>query len=157
MKVLFLFYSLFVLQSDVPELNGKIMDFVNKSIGKKIGTGECWDLAAEALEYSGAFHDRTSEKTIYIFGKEFDPKKDKVYPGDIVQMKNITLRYEKDNAIYTETMTLHTAIIFEVRGSGDFEIAHQNTSYSGKKVGLSSFRLRDIKSGKVTFYRPYKK
>jgi len=157
MRSLLIIACFFVQQPDIPELNKKIIDFVNQSMGKTVGAGECWDLAALSLEYAGAFHDRSSEKTIYVFGKVIDPEKKKIYPGDIIQMKNVKLQYKKDNGIYTENMAHHTAIVYQVNGKGDFEIAHQNTSFSGRKVGKSSIRLDDVKSGKLTFYRPISK
>jgi hypothetical protein len=146
-----------IQQPAVPALNMKIIEFVNQSMGKTVGAGECWDLAAIALDYADAYHDRSSEKTIYIFGKEVDPEANTIYPGDIIQMKNVKLQYNKDNAIYTEHMDHHTAIVYKVNGKGDYEIAHQNTSFSGRKVGRSTLRLEDMKSGKLIFYRPISK
>lgn len=119
-----------------------------------VGSGECWDLAAAALAHAGAFHDRSSEKTIYVFGKVVDPNKDQIFPGDIIQMKNAKLQYKKDNGLYTESMDHHTAIVYKVNGKGDYEIAHQNTSFSGRVVGKSFLLLSNLKSGKMTFYRP---
>ncbi|MDZ7605694.1 MAG: hypothetical protein U5K79_08915 [Cyclobacteriaceae bacterium] len=113
-----------------------------------------WILAAQALEYAGAFHNRSSVKTVYVYGEVVEPEKKIIYPGDIIQMKNVKLQYTKGNGIYTETMDHHTAIVFKVIGKGDFEIAHQNTSFSGRKVGKSTLRLEDIKGGKLIFYRP---
>lgn len=40
-----------------PELNQKIITFVSQNIGKKVGRGECWDLAAQALNQAGASWD----------------------------------------------------------------------------------------------------
>lgn len=41
-----------------PELNKKIVDFVNANMNKKVGRGECWDLAAQALNTNHAKWDR---------------------------------------------------------------------------------------------------
>ncbi|MCK5281717.1 MAG: hypothetical protein KAK04_24365, partial [Cyclobacteriaceae bacterium] len=86
-----------------------------------------------------------------------NPKKDKIFPGDVIQIENVTLEYKKGNAIYTETMTHHTAIIYEVLGKSHYKIAHQNTSFSGRKVGVSELNMNYNKKGKITFYRPYEK
>lgn len=157
MKYSFLLILLFSWNSNIPSLNQKVIDYVDSVIGKKVDRGECWDLAAAALDHAGAYLDRSSQKSIYIFGKELNPKKDQIFPGDVIQIENLTLEYKKGNAIYTETMTHHTAIIYEVLGKDHFKIAHQNTSFSGKKVGISELNMNYNKKGKITFYRPYEK
>ncbi len=142
---------------NIPELNQRIIDYVDTVVGKKVAYGECWDLAAAALDHAGAYLDRSSQKTIYIFGKELNYKKDRIYPGDIVQLENVKLEYTIGNTIHTETMLHHTAIIYKVIDTGHFQFAHQNTSFSGKKVGISEFNMAHLKSGKMIFYRPYSK
>jgi hypothetical protein len=140
-----------------PPLNQKIIGYLETVIGKTVDRGECWDLANQALSISGAYFDRSSQKSIYIFGKEVDPRREKIYPGDIIQFRNVKLQYEMDDAIYTETMAHHTAIIYKVYSDGHYQLAHQNTAFSGRKVGLSDLRLADVKTGKMKFYRPYNK
>lgn len=157
MKYLYLLILFFSWNSNIPRLNQKVIEYVDTVIGKKVDRGECWDLAAAALGHAGAYLDRSSQKSIYIFGKILNPKKDTVFPGDIIQLENVKLEYKKGNAIYTESMTHHTAIIYEVLGNEHYKIAHQNTSFSGKKVGISELNLKNNKKGKITFYRPYKK
>jgi len=156
----FIFSLILVLLPSIellPPLNRSVLLYIDRVIGTKVGAGECWDLAAMALDYADAFHDRSSEKTLYIFGKVVNPETTVIYPGDIIQMKNVKLQYKKDNGLYTESMDHHTAIVYKVNGKGDFEIAHQNTSFSGRTVGKSALRLHDVKSGKLTFYRPISK
>ena len=157
MKNLIIILIFFISNSDIPKLNQKVVDYVDTAIGKKIGHGECWDLAAAALDHAGAYLDRSSQKTIYVFGKKINQKKDRIFPGDVIQIEDLKLEYSKGNMIYTENMSHHTAIIYEVLGEGHFKIAHQNTSFSGRKVGVSELDLQNIKKGQITFYRPYKK
>lgn len=152
--VLLLFIS---WNSSIPNLNSKVIEYVDSVIGKQVDRGECWDLAAMAIDHAGAYLDRSSKKNINVFGKVLNPKKDTIYPGDIIQIENLKLEYQKDNAIYTETMPHHTAIIYEVLKKNHFKIAHQNTSFSGRKVGISEFNMEYVKKGKIIFYRPYKK
>ena len=142
--------------SRIPELNQNIIKYIDSVVGKQVDRGECWDLANQALTQSGAKFDRSSKKTLYQFGKEVDPQTDVIYPGDIIQFENVKLEYEKDNYVYTESMGHHTAIVYEVYEKGNYRLAHQNTSFSGRKVGLSDLRLDDVKKGKMTFYRPVK-
>jgi len=141
----------FLLPSDIPKLNQKVVDYVDSAIGKKIGRGECWDLAAAALEHAGAYLDRSNQKSIYVFGKKLNPKKNQIFPGDIIQIQDLKIEYTKGNTIYTESMSHHTAIIYEVISANHFKIAHQNTSFSGKKVGVSELNMSTIKKGKITF------
>jgi hypothetical protein len=164
MKISFLFVIIFLIslpavtQSNTsPLLNRKIVEYVDTVIGKTVDRGECWDLANQALSRSGAFFDRSSKRTIYVFGKDVDPKREKIFPGDIIQFTNVKLQYEKDDAIYTETMAHHTAIVYKVYADGHYQLAHQNTGFSGRKVGLSDLKLEDVKTGKLKFYRPYNK
>ena len=78
-----LFATLFILLSftlaELPELNKKVIEYVNKNMQKKVGRGECWDLAAGALAYSNAYFDRSSKKTVTIYGRELNPKNESEY------------------------------------------------------------------------------
>ena len=141
----------------LPDLNQKVVKYLDTVIGKTVDRGECWDLANHALNASGAYFDRSSQKSIYIYGKEINPDKEEVLPGDLIQFKNVKLKYEKDDVIYTESMAHHTAIVYKVYQSGHYQLAHQNTGFSGRKVGLSDMKLADVTTGKMNFYRPYKK
>jgi hypothetical protein len=135
----------------VPELNQQIIVFVDSKMNKKVGRGECWDLAAEALNSVGASWDQD-----FKFGREINPNKDCVYPGDIMQFTDVTVEYAIGNKRFKETMAQHTAIIYKVNGTGDYVIADQNTTTHGKKVGLNPLELKNIKKGRYQVYRPVK-
>ena len=135
--------------AQIPEANQKIRDYVTSVIGTRVDRGECWDLAHNALELVGAKWDHQ-----YVFGKEVNPEKDSIYPGDIIHFSNVTIRSKEGNTITTQSFPQHTAIIYEVLGKGVYRIAHQNTGFSGRKVGLSVLVLADRKSGKIRIYRP---
>jgi hypothetical protein len=158
MKKFFLFFFIcfyllpVISDAQIPALNAIILDYVKTVIGKKVGKGECWDLAHDALTIANAQWDQQ-----YAFGKEINPLKDSVFPGDLIHFKKVVLKYEKNNALYTENYPQHTAIIYKIISAGEYQIAHQNTDFSGKKVGLSTIRLADKKSGKMQFYRPQAK
>lgn len=134
---------------NTPELNKKIIEFVNASMGKQVAAGECWDVAAEALKKVGAKWDGN-----YNFGKQVDHKKTCVYPGDIVQFEGAELKYSIDDVLYIEKLTHHTAIIYTVKSKGDFVIADQNTKHSGRKVATHPFDVKTLTKGKFTIYRP---
>lgn len=141
-------------QRKLPVINQRIISYVEGVIGKQVNRGECWDLADEALTKSGARFDKSSEKTLYIFGREYNPQKDDILPGDIIQFEKVIVKYQEGNMIMTESFAHHTAIVYDVAGSGEIILAHQNTSRTGKKVGISPFRLENVKKGKMFFYRP---
>jgi len=138
-------------QTEIPPLNQKIIDYVKTTIGTRVNRGECWDLAYEALTRNEAIWDWE-----YEYGEKVDPKKDSIFPGDLVQFENVEMKYQKGNMIITETMDHHTAIVYRVIDAENkiFELAHQNTEFSGRKVGLSEFNLNQVTRGMVLFYRP---
>ena len=138
-------------KDSIPAMNQQIIEFVKTKIKKKVGTGECWDLAFEALQLVNAKWD-----VKYKYGKEIDYKKEPIYPGDIIQFENVVLNYEKDGKKITEKMPHHTAIIFEVTNNTNFTIAHQNNGYSGKKVGVSPLDLTTLTKGRFKIYRAEK-
>lgn len=157
-KILFLIvFSNVIPKADLPDLNAKIIRYLDEVMGTKVDRGECWDLAAGALAYSGAYFDRSSMKTIDVYGRKLNPQKEEVLPGDLIQFENVSLKWKKGNTTYSSSMAHHTAIVYKVNGQGNFEIAHQNTSDWGKKVGVSNFRLDRVIKGKVKIYRPIKK
>jgi len=133
----------------IPELNRKIIDLVDQQIGKTVGRGECWDLAAFVLNQNGAKWDKK-----FTFGRKIDPKRECVYPGDIMQFEGVKVKYTRGLTVYTETMDHHTAVIHEVKAKGVFVLAHQNTGTSGRKVGFSDLDLKTIVKGKYLIYRP---
>lgn len=135
--------------SPTPALNKQIVAFVDKHMGKKIGRGECWDLAKYSLNEAGAKWDKA-----FKYGKPVDPKKDEVFPGDFIQFENVKVQFEKDGGIHTETMTQHTAVVYKVKAPGVYVIAHQNNAFSGRKMGTSELDLATVKRGKLKFYRP---
>ena len=133
----------------IPVLNQKIIVYTKSTIGKKVDHGECWDLANEALKRNGAIWDHK-----YKYGQEINPATECVYPGDIIQFEGVVLKYRNGPRMYEETMTHHTAIVYEVKDKGVYVLIHQNNGFSGKKVGLSDLDLKTVVRGKMKFYRP---
>lgn len=133
----------------MPPLNQKILNFVKQNMGKTVDRGECWDLAAVPLYEFKAKWDGS-----FQFGKLLDPEKDVIFPGDIIQFFDVVFEYKKDDVLYKETMGQHTAIVYKVIAKKHYEIAHQNTSEWGRIVQTSTINLKDLKVGKIYFYRP---
>ncbi len=153
---IYLLAALFIADPTLPDLNQRIVEYLGQVMGKRVDRGECWDLAAGALNYSGAYFDRSSKRTINVYGKRVDPQRETIYPGDLIQFENVKLEWKKQYSTFREEMKHHTAIVYKVNGPGDYEIAHQNTSKWGRKVGVSRFVLSRVKKGKIMFYRPVK-
>jgi len=137
------------LLAQLPPLNQKIVNFVKENLNKTVDRGECWDLAAVPLEKFNAKWDGK-----FTFGKPLDPDKDAILPGDIIQFFDVVFEYKKGDALYKETMGQHTAIVYKVIQKKEYEIAHQNTSEWGRVVKTSTINLKDLKVGKIFFYRP---
>ena len=153
------FYSFFLLvlpsvlaADDLPALNRKVIEYVETVIGEQVDRGECWDLAYQALTRAEAQWDGQ-----YKYGKEVNPRKDEIYPGDIIQFKNVKIRYREGNRIVTESMEHHTAIVYKLLKNGVYKLAHQNTGFSGRTVGISKLDLHTVISGRMWFYRPVSK
>ena len=145
------FGKVVIAQDSIPPLNKEIIKYTESVIGKKVDRGECWDLANQALTRIDAKWDLQ-----FKYGKLLDPKKDIVYPGDIIQFKNVMFETKSADGLETrrETMGQHTAIVFKVNAKGDYDLAHQNTGFSGRKVGISRIVLANLKKGKLFIYRP---
>lgn len=135
----------------IPELNKQIVAFVKGSLNKKVGRGECWDLAAQALNKVGANWDKN-----YVFGKEVAYKTECVYPGDIIQFEGVEIEYKRKDILYHEQLEHHTAVVYLVKDKGKFVVAEQNTNTHGKKVGLSDLELNTILKGDFKIFRPNK-
>lgn len=134
---------------DLPPLNRKVLEYVESVLGEQVHRGECWDLANQALLLIDAKWDGR-----YKYGEEYNPRRTAVLPGDLIQFKNVKVRYREGNTIYTESMDHHTAIVYRVLEDGTLELAHQNTTFSGRTVGISKLDLKTVISGRMWFYRP---
>lgn len=154
--ILFLIFSLPVTQAiaqeNIPELNKRIIEYAESVIGKQVDRGECWDLANQALNRFNAQWDGK-----FQYGKLINPKREPVLPGDIIQFKNVKIKYQITNTTYTEFMKQHTAIVYKIKHKNVFTIAHQNTEFSGRKVGLSDLNLAHVVKGNIKIYRPIPK
>ncbi|MBA3971791.1 MAG: CHAP domain-containing protein [Bacteroidetes bacterium] len=122
----------------------KILSFCDLNKGKKVGKGECWDLAKEALNSSGA-----TWKPPYVFGKQLT-KKETVLPGDIIQFEKVTIKYPDGS---WKELPHHTAIVYSVVAEKKYLMAEQNAN--GKRfVTFAEIDLSYVKKGTYTVYRP---
>ena len=154
-SILFIYFMIFIATSfaqcdSIPLLNKEITNLVGLKINKKVGTGECWDLEKFALDEVDAKWDGG-----LVYGRKLSAS-ECIYPGDIIQFEKIKIKYKKGKQIFTETMPHHTAIVYKVMNQDEITLIHQNTGYSGRKVGTSSLKFSTIISVKYSIYRPEK-
>ena len=153
-------------------VNEKVVAFAKKSLGEKVGNGECWTLANDALKSAGgksspAYRDTPNEGD-YVWGElvygrevkngkliETGNAKLKVVPGDIVQFRGSRFAGPRaDGGTYTMTAAHHTAIVVNTTPDGKvFAILHQNSN-GNKTVAEAMLTLTDLKEGWVKIYRP---
>ena len=73
-------------------------------------------------------------------------KKETILVGDIIQFEKVKL---SNGTTYPH----HTAIVYEVLGSGKYLIAHQNFA-NVRKVTTRELDLSILLKGSIEFYRP---
>ena|SRR5688572_10715308 len=136
------------LLDSIPALNREIIAFVDSRMKKKVGRGECWDLAAEALNASNA---KWNGK--FQFGRKLNHDEE-ILPGDIIQFEGVKIKFQEGNARITQVLKHHTGIVYTMKGKQQFDMANQNTAEHGKKVALTFIDLEQVISGKYFIYRP---
>ena len=133
------------------ELNDKIVAFVDRVVGSRVGRGECWDLAQEALDSNLADWNRPTQ-----FGTPLDPERTPIKGGDIIQFTSVTITERfPDGGTRWETVGApdHTAIILKVLGGKRYLLAQQNVE--GKRyVVTSEMNLALVTAGTYRIYRP---
>lgn len=162
-------------------LNQKVVAFLKANVGKRIGSGECADVATEALRVAGAKFIKGSPsrnpnatgvdspgtgdydwgslvKVVeYKSGRVVDSSPStKIKPGDVIQYRNAVFK----NGSSTSTATHHTAVVAAVDSQGRVtQVYQQNISSSGVKgsnrtLTVSSLDLSKLKGGWVRIFRP---
>jgi hypothetical protein len=133
------------------ELNGKILEFIDKVMGTTVGHGECWDLAQEVLDANLA--DWTRPTT---FGLPRNPDTNEIKAGDIIQFRTLTLTEHLPGGGTRRTAfgtPDHTAVVYKVLGKKQYTLAHQNVA--GKRTVIKSdINLAYVTGGQYRVYRP---
>ena len=132
----------------VPALNQQIVAFVDDNLHRKVGRGECWDLAATPLNtYRAKWNGK------FTYGRLVNSQSECIYPGDIIQFENVVIETVTAGGKMVERMPQHTAIVYKVHAPGQYTIAHQNYGNS-RKVILTTLNTGSITRGKAMIYRP---
>jgi hypothetical protein len=133
----------------VVPIGDQVAAFAEASMNKKVGRGECWDLAQFALNKAGATWDGG-----YGFGNAVDWHRELVMRGDIVQFDQVMIERRTERSMEQVAMGPHTAIVIKVLEEGRYIIAHQNFGRAGRKVSQFELVMADVKKGDITFFRP---
>lgn len=133
------------------ELNGKIIEFIDKVLGTTVGSGECWDLVKEALDTNLAEWTRPT-----TFGRPINPETTVIKAGDIIQFRSLKISEQLPDGgtkFTTYGAPDHTAVVYKVLGKKHYTLAHQNIA--GKRTVIKSdINLTKVTSGKYRVYRP---
>jgi hypothetical protein len=152
-------------------LGERIALFCKLNKDKKVGDGDCYDLAQHALAAAGArpeFKYRNFPgKEDYVWGypvlyveahesglKRAGRVKD-LQPGDVIQLRDTKFAGKKQGGggTYTLNFSHHTAIVASIDNDGKvIRILHQN--FGGKKVVMEGSITPDhLQSGWMRIYR----
>ena len=130
-------------QGPLSELQREVVNFAADNIGRRVGRGECWDLADRALRAAGAEPPRG-----YTFGDRIPLNE--IQPGDILQFTSA--RFDEPGYWTIMGMPNHTAVVHAVGDTRAF-ILQQN--FDGKRyVTTYDLNLNNLTSGRLEAFRP---
>jgi hypothetical protein len=135
-------------------LNQKVLEYARAKVDQQVGTGECWDLAEEAVTKSGG---ESSKTLTAVKGKAFksadykwgtEVKLDTAEPGDILQFKDHAFEEKTTNGnswrSESQTRGHHTAIVEKNLGDGRLIILEQHVRPAGSKKVSKKVQRREI-------------
>jgi hypothetical protein len=154
------------------KINEKIAAFCKENLNKKVGDGDCYDLAKYALAAAGAKpefkYKNHPAKGDYVWGEEvvrlevkggkqdLTGKLKEIKAGDVIQFRDTKFGGPKASGkgTYSLAFSHHTAVVSEVKNGGKtLAILHQNMG--GKKEVLAgSLTLEHLTEGWIRVYRP---
>jgi hypothetical protein len=132
-------------------INQKVVQFARARMGQRVGNGECWTLADQALQAAGARRPGTRGYGTYIFGSPIG--RSALQPGDIIQFEGVQFKhYGPDGSWSTNTFPHHTAVVARVRGTR-ITLLQQNVS-GNRTVQTGVIDMADFRRGTLRYYRP---
>ena len=132
--------------NDPPALNLKVLAYAETQLGNRVGNGECWTLAAQALISAGAMPARG-----YTFGRKL-AQGEAVCPGDIIQFESAHFEGHDGARHWWRQLGSphHTAVVRKVIRATRYEILEQNPN----PVASDTIDFATLKSGSYEIYRP---
>ena len=157
--------------SKTGNLGEQVVNFARGKIGQRVGQGECFDLANQALRSAGAKSaadfGSVAKDADYVWGSPVSQSDAR--PGDVIQFRD----YRYDRTVETATREdtdfqerpHHTAIVERVEGNGAITVLEQNApdGSPGQRSQLFFSDVSTTSGGKKTtikvqgtfqFYRP---
>ncbi len=150
----------------------RISSFCHSHLGQTVGSGECCDLAQEALAWAGGqprLPDSSNDD--YVWGNlicklenkqtEFGPVRRKpdgradIRPGDIIQLRNIKFYHQDPGGYYNyHEYPHHTAVVEEVSEDDNYCKVYEQNANGKRFVIETTYTMFEITSGWMRFYRP---
>ncbi|MEO8615712.1 MAG: hypothetical protein ABI600_11270 [Luteolibacter sp.] len=121
--------------------------FCRMNHGKKVGDGQCWALANEAMKAAGKSRPG---RDMRVWGRVVNPANEQIRPGDVLEFENARFRESRMTII---TGSHHTAVVMTPERNGKFTVAEQNF-WGNKRVSFREMSLRTWVAGKMTIFRP---
>lgn len=144
-----------------------VLSYTMRQLGRPVGDGECASLVRAALDFArakplGTWADSPSPGDL-VWGRltgtmtpERVPRLGEldVRPGDVLQMRSVSIRSRRGYVVETITAARHTAVVEEVsRERGEVRLLHQN-SQGRRMVTRDVYPLRGLREGTIWVYRP---
>jgi CHAP domain len=151
-------------------LGDRVVSFARDKIGQGVGSGECFDLADQALRNAGAKSaadfGTVTRNADYMWGSSVSLAEAR--PGDVIQFRNYRYDRTVETASGTDTdfqeRPHHTAIVERVDGAGAITVLEQNVpeGSAGQRAQLffsnvspsAGVRTTTRVKGRFWFYRP---
>jgi len=123
-------------------------------IGRQVGNGECWTLAADALEAVGAMRSVCFVHGAPIYARTSDSatKDVDIARGDIIQFWNAKLRSRDGLRTQNAGSPGHTSVVTGVEGSM-VRVVESNIGHD-KRVQRGKYDLGTLVEGRVDVFRP---
>ncbi len=133
-------------KADPLPLNTAVLKYAASQVGKTVGNGECWTLAAEALKAADAQHANG-----YTYGHKLAAG-EAVKPGDVMQFTSCVFKGGDSHHWWSMTLGFpnHTGVVKAVLNAKKFQIYQQHPG----PVNVATINFNDLKSGTWEVYRP---
>ena len=140
--------------------NQTVLAYARQRVGRQVGSGECFDLADEALRNAGASsasdYGPITPTADYVWGRRVS--RQEAQPGDIIQFRNYSMLIETETRVrvdtggggfeesfetVTETQSRghHTAVVEAIEPSGRLNVLEQNVGTGADRRRVQSNEL----------------
>jgi hypothetical protein len=145
------------------KLQQDLITFATSNLGKQVGSGQCAELVAEALDKIqakpfGTWPDEPSTGD-YVWGKKIatltkDSPTPTLLPGTILQFRDVRVVTKSGYATFTFKAEQHTLIVEKFNAeTGEAYVLEQN-SQGRTYVTRDTLNLKGIKAGTIWAYTP---